>query len=101
VATLTGGDIFDFNALSEMGLTSATWDVINDFAPGLDRIDVSTIDANAGLAGDQAFSAPVVGGTFSGASPVPAICTSTPWRMSSMATPTPTRRRSSPSSSSA
>jgi Ca2+-binding RTX toxin-like protein len=67
---LTGGsgsDTFDFNALSEMGLTSATWDVINDFVPGLDRIDLSTLDANAVLAGDQAFSAPVVGGTFSGA----------------------------------
>jgi Ca2+-binding RTX toxin-like protein len=67
---LTGGagsDTFDFNALSEMGLTSATWDVINDFVHGLDRIDLSTLDANAGLAGNQAFSAPVVGGTFSGA----------------------------------
>jgi len=67
---LTGGagsDTFDFNALSEMGLTSATWDVINDFVHGLDRIDLSTLDANAVLAGDQAFSAPVVGGTFSGA----------------------------------
>jgi serralysin len=50
-----------------MGLTSATWDVINDFVPGLDRIDLSTLDANAALAGNQAFSAPVVGGTFSGA----------------------------------
>ncbi|MER2626065.1 MAG: M10 family metallopeptidase C-terminal domain-containing protein, partial [Accumulibacter sp.] len=62
-----GSDIFDFNALSEMGLTSATRDVINDFAHGLDRIDLSTLDANAALAGNQAFSAPVVGGTFSGA----------------------------------
>ncbi|MBK8117276.1 MAG: M10 family metallopeptidase C-terminal domain-containing protein [Candidatus Accumulibacter sp.] len=67
---LTGGagsDTFDFNALSEMGLTSATWDVITDFVHGLDRIDLSTLDANAALAGNQAFSAPVVGGTFSGA----------------------------------
>jgi Ca2+-binding RTX toxin-like protein len=67
---LTGGsgsDTFDFNALSEMGLTNTTWDVINDFAPGLDRIDLSTLDANEGLAGNQAFSAPVVGGAFSGA----------------------------------
>jgi Ca2+-binding RTX toxin-like protein len=62
-----GSDIFDFNALSEMGLTNTTWDVINDFAHGLDRIDLSTLDANAALAGNQAFSAPVVGGTFSGA----------------------------------
>ncbi len=68
--TLNGGggsDTFDFNALSEMGLTRATRDVINDFARGLDRIDLSTLDANAARAGNQAFSAPVVGGTFSGA----------------------------------
>jgi Ca2+-binding RTX toxin-like protein len=67
---LTGGagsDTFDFNVLSEMGLTSTTWDVINDFVHSLDKIDVSTLDANAALAGNQAFSAPVVGGTFSGA----------------------------------
>jgi serralysin len=50
-----------------MGLTSTTWDVITDFVLGLDRIDLSTLDANAALAGNQAFSAPVVGGTFSGA----------------------------------
>jgi Ca2+-binding RTX toxin-like protein len=67
---LTGGDgsdTFDFNTLSEMGLTSDTWDVISDFVPGVDRIDLSSLDANEGLAGNQAFSAPVVGGTFSGA----------------------------------
>jgi Ca2+-binding RTX toxin-like protein len=67
---LTGGagsDLFDFNAWSEIGLTSATRDVINDFAPGVDKIDLSTLDANEGFAGNQAFSAPVVGGTFSGA----------------------------------
>jgi Ca2+-binding RTX toxin-like protein len=62
-----GSDTFDFNALSEMGLTSVTWDVISDFVRGLDKIDLSTLDANEGLAGNQAFSAPVVGGTFSGA----------------------------------
>ena len=57
--TLTGddgADIFDFNALSELGLGSGTWDVITDFATGTDRIDLSTMDANAVLAGDQAFS---------------------------------------------
>ncbi len=62
-----GSDTFDFNALSEMGITSATRDVISDFVRGLDRIDLSTLDANAALAGNQTFSAPVVGGTFSGA----------------------------------
>jgi len=66
---LTGGagsDTFDFNALSEMGLTNTTWDVITDFAHGTDKIDLSTLDADAALAGDQAFTAPVLGGTFSG-----------------------------------
>jgi Ca2+-binding RTX toxin-like protein len=63
----TGRDTFDFNSLSEMGITSATRDVISDFVRGLDKIDLSTLDANAALAGNQAFSAPVVGGTFSGA----------------------------------
>ncbi|CAK0742469.1 conserved hypothetical protein [Gammaproteobacteria bacterium] len=66
--TLTGGaghDTFDFNALSEMGVTSSTRDIITDFTRGQDRIDLSTLDANQTAGGNQAFSAPVVGGTFS------------------------------------
>ncbi len=66
---LTGGagsDTFDFTALSEMGLTNTTWDVITDFAHGTDKLDLSTLDADTALAGDQAFTAPVLGGTFSG-----------------------------------
>jgi Ca2+-binding RTX toxin-like protein len=63
----TGNDTFDFNALNETGLTSATWDVISDFVHGTDKIDLATLDANTALAGDQAFTAPVLGGTFSGA----------------------------------
>jgi serralysin len=62
---LTGGagsDTFDFNALSEMGLTNTTWDVITDFVHGTDKLDLSTLDADAALAGDQAFTAPVLGG---------------------------------------
>jgi Ca2+-binding RTX toxin-like protein len=61
-----GNDLFDFNALSEMGLTSTTWDVITDFVHGPDKIDLSTLDADTAFAGNQAFTAPVVGGTFSG-----------------------------------
>jgi Ca2+-binding RTX toxin-like protein len=60
-----GNDIFDFNALSEMGTSSTTWDRITDFNLG-DKIDLSTLDANTAFTGDQAFTAPVVGGTFSG-----------------------------------
>ncbi|WP_316675778.1 hypothetical protein [uncultured Tolumonas sp.] len=56
--TLVGGsgnDIFDFNSLTELG-SDTTRDVITDFTCGLDKIDLSTIDANTTLAGDQAFS---------------------------------------------
>jgi Ca2+-binding RTX toxin-like protein len=60
-----GNDIFDFNALSEMGTISTTWDRITDFNLG-DKIDLSTLDADTAFAGNQAFTAPVVGGTFSG-----------------------------------
>ncbi len=47
---LTGGagnDIFDFNALPDSGITSASWDIITDFVHGQDKIDLSTLDANA------------------------------------------------------
>ncbi|MEY4980086.1 MAG: hypothetical protein RLZZ352_2356 [Pseudomonadota bacterium] len=57
--TLTGGtgnDIFDFNALSELGLGVAARDVITDFTVGQDKLDLSTIDTNTVLAGDQAFA---------------------------------------------
>ncbi|MEY4979155.1 MAG: hypothetical protein RLZZ352_1425 [Pseudomonadota bacterium] len=57
--TLTGGtgnDIFDFNALSDLGLGSTARDVITDFTVGQDKMDLSTIDANTSLAGDQAFA---------------------------------------------
>lgn len=56
--TLTGGlgkDIFDYNAASE-SLPNASKDVITNFkwSEG-DTIDLSTIDANTLLAGNQAF----------------------------------------------
>ncbi len=56
---LTGGvgnDVFDFNTLAESGLTATTRDVITDFVRGQDKIDLSTIDANTALAGNQAFT---------------------------------------------
>jgi|GEM_PF-2388393 len=55
---LTGGggnDIFDFNSLRDLGLGADNRDVITDFISGQDKIDLSTIDANRALAGDQAF----------------------------------------------
>ncbi len=56
--TLTGGigaDRFDFDAVSDS--PSSAFDVITDFRPTqLDRIDLSDIDANGLVAGNQAFS---------------------------------------------
>jgi Ca2+-binding RTX toxin-like protein len=52
-----GGDLFDWNSTNETSVTVATADLITDFkiAEG-DRIDLSSIDANAYVAGDQAFT---------------------------------------------
>lgn len=52
----SGSDVFDFNAVSESGNSRATQDVISDFFEGEDTIDLSTIDARAGVAGNQAFT---------------------------------------------
>ena len=55
---LTGGlgkDTFDFNAYSEIGLGTTKRDVITDFTRGQDKIDLSSIDPNTALAGNQAF----------------------------------------------
>ena len=55
--TLIGGagiDNFDFNAITES--TALLPDVITDFVHGVDKLDLSTIDASASGIGDQAFS---------------------------------------------
>jgi Ca2+-binding RTX toxin-like protein len=64
--TLTGGDghdQFDYNAATESGFAASARDVILDFTVDpavsvafVDRIDLRTIDARAGVAGNQAFS---------------------------------------------
>ncbi len=51
-----GADTFDFNAVAETGTSSTTRDVILDFIRGQDRIDLSTIDAHTGAAGNNAFT---------------------------------------------
>ena len=56
--TMAGGlhrDIFDFNAAAESGKVAFTRDIITDFQKGVDDIDLSTIDAKSGVAGNQAF----------------------------------------------
>ena len=53
----TGADRFDFNILTELGLTSTTWDTITDFKTSDgDKIDLQGVDANTALTGDQAFT---------------------------------------------
>ncbi|MBU1336438.1 MAG: M10 family metallopeptidase C-terminal domain-containing protein [Alphaproteobacteria bacterium] len=51
-----GNDAFLFKAVSDMGSNAGSRDVIPDFVKGQDKIDLSAIDANRKLAGDQAFS---------------------------------------------
>ena len=52
----TGRDVFDYNRVADSGRKPATADVIGDFASGTDRIDLSGIDANESLSGNQGFS---------------------------------------------
>jgi Ca2+-binding RTX toxin-like protein len=59
-----GADWFVFGSISEAGL-GATRDVIQDFASGSDKIDLSLIDANSAARGNQAFSSTLVS-TFTG-----------------------------------
>ncbi len=52
-----GADIFRFTSVADLGLTGATTDRVLDFTAAQgDRIDLSAIDANVNVAGDQAFS---------------------------------------------
>ncbi len=61
VDTLTGDlaayrqDIFVFESIADSGVGSGLRDVILDYGSG-DLLDLRLIDANAGLAGDQAFT---------------------------------------------
>jgi serralysin len=51
-----GNDIFIFNLVSDTGKTATTRDIITDFTPGQDIIDLSGIDANTAVSGNQAFT---------------------------------------------
>jgi Ca2+-binding RTX toxin-like protein len=56
---LTGGagaDVFDYNTTNESGVGNAVRDVVMDFLSGVDKLDFSTLDANTGAVGSQAFS---------------------------------------------
>ena len=71
---LTGGsgsDIFDFDATSESGVGTTLQDVITDFVKGQDRIDLSTIDANASTSGSPVFTLlTTAGAAFTGVAQV-------------------------------
>jgi Ca2+-binding RTX toxin-like protein len=53
----TGNDVFQFNLVSDSPAGPALRDsIVGGFSHGFDRIDLATIDANALVAGNQAFS---------------------------------------------
>lgn len=57
--TLTGNagaDDFIYTAINQSTVAAAGRDTITAFVSGADRIDLSVIDADAGVAGDQAFT---------------------------------------------
>ncbi len=51
-----GSDTFDFNATGDSGNTINTADIIADFDPANDKIDLHDIDANTGSSGNQDFT---------------------------------------------
>jgi Ca2+-binding RTX toxin-like protein len=51
----TSRDVVRYESLKDSGATAATRDEILWFKPGQDKIDLSKIDANLGLKGNQAF----------------------------------------------
>jgi Ca2+-binding RTX toxin-like protein len=56
---LSGGskaDTFAYAFTTESGITVATRDVITDYQDAIDKIDLSKIDANTLVVGDQAFT---------------------------------------------
>ncbi|TVV71380.1 M10 family metallopeptidase C-terminal domain-containing protein [Sphingomonas solaris] len=69
---LTGGagaDMFRFLTDRDSSTLSSRRDIITDFQQGVDKIDLSAIDANVGLfsqAGDQAFTLLKAGQAFTG-----------------------------------
>ncbi|MBC1189950.1 calcium-binding protein [Microcystis aeruginosa CS-558/01A06] len=60
-----GNDIYRFLSVSDSGVGAAR-DVLTDFTPGFDKIDLSAIDANTTIAGDQAFTFVGTGGIVGG-----------------------------------
>lgn len=49
-------DVVVFTSINDSGATAGTYDIIYDFGSGEDKIDLSKIDANPYLIGDQKFA---------------------------------------------
>lgn len=63
-----GADVFDYNAIAESGNGAAMRDLIADFVAGTDKVDLSTIDANTTVAGNNVFTYNATAGAgFTGA----------------------------------
>jgi Ca2+-binding RTX toxin-like protein len=52
----TGADVFDYDSVTQSGVTSTTRDEVKDFAVDVDRLDFSTIDAEASTTANDDFS---------------------------------------------
>ncbi len=100
---LTGGagaDSFVYGAIGDSPSSAAGRDLITDFSHAQgDRIDLSLIDANTGVAGDQAFHRSSAPGLFTGVAGQLHTWIDAGGRPSSRATSTATRWRISPSPS--
>jgi Ca2+-binding RTX toxin-like protein len=51
-----GRDLFVYEAANDSGTTATTRDQILDFSRGTDRIDLSDVDANTAVSGNQGFN---------------------------------------------
>lgn len=51
-----GADVFLYREVADSGIGQANRDLINGFERGLDKIDLSAIDADPDVAGNQAFA---------------------------------------------
>jgi Ca2+-binding RTX toxin-like protein len=75
--TLTSGNgtdnLFQYTSIAESTVAAAGRDTITDFSTVADRIDLHFIDANATLAGNNAFTSFVGAGAFTGLGQIRAV----------------------------
>jgi serralysin len=97
-----GADIFDLNKIKESGVGIKLRDTIKDFEDGVDKIDLTTIDANTTISGNQKFK--IIGENVAfthkaGQLHMLTRMASSSWKATSTATATPiSRSRSSAAS---